>query len=205
MLFRSWLWARGFEGGGPQTELLRRMAHWLMKEPDLEEEKLSAKQSDDKLVITRQTLADKAEDVVVTTPSGKTQKVRLVADGAGQFTASVAVTEAGLHTLNDGKLIAATAVGAGDAKEASDIHATTEKLQPVATATGGGIVWLEDGMPTIGKSAAGQLMTGSGWLNIRANNQFRVTAIRQISLFSTLLSLAILLIAASAMWFREGR
>ena len=37
-----WLWARGFEGGGPQAELLRRLAHWLMKEPELEEEKLSA-------------------------------------------------------------------------------------------------------------------------------------------------------------------
>jgi hypothetical protein len=201
----GWLWARGFEGGGPQTELLRRMAHWLMKEPDLEEEKLSGKQLGDKLVITRQTLADRAEPVVITTPSGKTEKVELASDGAGHFTASVSITEAGLHTLNDGKLIAATAVGAGDAKESSDIRATTEKLQPVAAATGGGIAWLEDDIPTIGKSSAGQLMAGSGWMNIRANNQFRVTAIRQVSLFSTLLSMLLLLVAASAMWFREGR
>ena len=41
---QGWLWARGFEGGGPQTELLRRLAHWLMKEPDLEEEALSGRQ-----------------------------------------------------------------------------------------------------------------------------------------------------------------
>ena len=41
----GWLWARGFEGGGPQTEMLRRMAHWLMKEPDLEEEALTAAQA----------------------------------------------------------------------------------------------------------------------------------------------------------------
>ena len=39
---QTWLWARGFEGGGPQAELLRRLAHWLMKEPELEEESLSA-------------------------------------------------------------------------------------------------------------------------------------------------------------------
>ena len=201
----GWLWARGFEGGGPQTELLRRMAHWLMKEPDLEEEKLSAKQSGGKLVITRQTLADKADAVTLTTPSGKSQKVELAADGAGHFSATVPIKEAGLHTLNDGKLLAAAAVGADDAKEASDIRATSEKLQPVAAATGGGLAWIEDGMPNIGKSNAGQLMAGSGWMNIRANNQFRVTAIRQISLFSTLLSLLLLLVAASAMWFREGR
>ena len=201
----GWLWARGFEGGGPQTELLRRMAHWLMKEPDLEEEKLSAKQEGGKLTITRQTLADKADPVTVTSPSGKTQKIELISDGAGHFTGSMPVAEAGLHTLSDGKLTSAMAVGTGDAKEASDIRATFEKLAPVAAATGGGIAWIEDGVPNIGKSNAGQLMTGSGWMNIRANNQFRITAIRQISLFSTLLSLALLLIAASTMWFREGR
>ena len=38
----AWLWARGYEGGGPYTDLLRRIAHWLMKEPDLEEETLKA-------------------------------------------------------------------------------------------------------------------------------------------------------------------
>ena len=201
----GWLWARGFEGGGPQTELLRRMAHWLMREPDLEEEKLSAKQSGDKLIVTRQTLADKADPVTITAPSGKSQRLDLASDGAGHFTGTMSVTEAGLHTLTDGKLVSATAVGTGDAKETSDIRATFEKLAAVAVATGGSLAWLEDGFPNISKSNAGQLMAGSGWMNIRANNQFRVTAIRQISLFSTLLSLALLLIAASAMWFREGR
>ncbi|MDE2445777.1 MAG: hypothetical protein KGO94_06340, partial [Alphaproteobacteria bacterium] len=201
----GWLWARGFEGGGPQTELLRRMAHWLMKEPDLEEEKLSAIQKGDALVIVRQTLADKAADVTVTTPSGKTEKVQLKSTGNGLFTGTLVVKEAGLHLLNDGKLTAAAAVGTGDAKEAADIRATAEKLAPVAKATGGGIAWIEDGKPTIGKSTNGQLMAGSGWMNIHANNQFRVTAIRQISLFSTLLSLALLLLVTCTMWFREGR
>ena len=49
----AWLWARGFEGGGPQAELLRRLAHWLMKEPELEEERLSA-------TIADGTIADRA-------------------------------------------------------------------------------------------------------------------------------------------------
>ncbi|MCC7168291.1 MAG: hypothetical protein IT565_12050, partial [Rhodospirillales bacterium] len=38
-----WLWGRGFDGGGPQAELMRRIAHWLMKEPALEEEALAAR------------------------------------------------------------------------------------------------------------------------------------------------------------------
>ena len=39
---QAWLWARGYEGGGPHSDLLRRLSHWLMKEPDLEEERLIA-------------------------------------------------------------------------------------------------------------------------------------------------------------------
>jgi hypothetical protein len=201
----GWLWARGYEGGGPQTELLRRMAHWLMKEPDLEEESLSAKQLGGDIVIERHSLADTVKPVTITAPSGKTQSINLAQKSPGIFTAQVPAAEAGLHTLADGALQAATAIGNADAKEASDIRATTDKLQPVAKATGGGMAWLEDGMPSISKSAAGQIMTGSGWMSLRANGLYRVTAIREISLFSTLLSLALLLIAATAMWLREGR
>ncbi len=40
---QGWLWARGFEGGGPHVSLYRRIAHWLMKEPELEEEALRAR------------------------------------------------------------------------------------------------------------------------------------------------------------------
>ncbi len=32
-----WLWARGFKGGGPQAALLKRTAHWLVGEPELDE------------------------------------------------------------------------------------------------------------------------------------------------------------------------
>lgn len=201
----GWLWARGFEGGGPQTELLRRMAHWLMKEPDLEEEALSAKQAGGDIIIERRSLADTVKPVTLTSPSGKTQNVTLAQSAPGVFSAHVPAQEAGLHTITDGTLQAATAIGNADAKESTDIRATTDKLAPIAKATGGGFAWLEDGFPNINKATPSPLMAGSGWMNLRANGLFRVTAIKEISLFSTLLSLAVLLIAASAMWFREGR
>ncbi len=201
----GWLWARGFEGGGPQTELLRRMAHWLMKEPDLEEEALSAKQVGGDIVIERRSLADTVKPVTLTSPSGKTQSITLAQSAPGLFSAHVPAQEAGLHTMTDGTLQAATAIGNADAKEATDIRATPDKLAPIAKATGGGIAWLEDGFPNFNKATPSPLMAGSGWMNLRANGLYRVTAIKEISLFSTLLSLAVLLVAASAMWFREGR
>ena len=119
---QGWLWARGYDGGGPQTELLRRIAHWLMKEPDLEEEALKATQQGDQLVIERQTMAGKAAPVIVTLPSGKTATVPLVEASPGLFRGKLAVTEPGLHRLADGTLDAVAAAGSADAREASDTH-----------------------------------------------------------------------------------
>jgi hypothetical protein len=201
----GWLWARGYEGGGPQTELLRRMAHWLMQEPDLEEEALSAKQVGGDIVIERRSMADTVSLVTVTSPSGKAVTLKLLSSTPGLFTAHMPAEESGLHSLSDGTLQAAAAIGNGDAKEALEIRSTDQKLAPVAKATGGGIAWIEDGLPTINLSSAEKTFAGSGWMSLRSNGQYRIIAIREISLFTSLLSLAAMLIAASAMWFREGR
>ncbi len=79
----TWLWARGYEGGGPQVDLLRRLAHWLMKEPDLEEEALRAKARGGDLTVERQTMADTTTPVTVTKPSGATETLTLDRRRAG--------------------------------------------------------------------------------------------------------------------------
>ncbi|MBC8036087.1 MAG: hypothetical protein H7X89_02580 [Rhizobiales bacterium] len=202
---QGWLWARGFDGGGPQTELLRRMAHWLMEEPDLEEEALSAVQQGNQLVVERQTMAAKANDVTVTFPSGKTGTVTLSQTSPGLWRGKLEVSEAGLHRLNDGSLAAVAAAGSADAREAADILATDKILAPTAQATGGGIAWLADGMPRLVKVNEGRQMAGSGWLGLKANNAYRVISVAELPLFATLLSLSALLLAICAMWYREGR
>ena len=202
---QGWLWARGFEGGGPQTELLRRLAHWLMKEPDLEEEALNGRQQGNDLIVERRTMADSAEPVVVTLPSGKTETVPLRQISPGRFEGSLPVTEAGLHRLADGKLMAVAATGNGDAREMANLRSTTAVLDPVARATGGSTSWLEDGMPQIVKVSAGRQMAGAGWIGLRANDSYRVQAVSDTPLFATLLSLAALLLALGSMWYREGR
>jgi hypothetical protein len=203
----GWLWARGFEGGGPQTELLRRIAHWLMKEPDLEEENLSGSQNQSQLVIERRTMADKAEPVTVTLPSGKTERVDLVQQVPGVWQGRLKVAEAGIHRLSDGKLTAAVAIGSADPKETADPIATADKLAPATKATGGGEYWLEefDGNPRLAKVAPGRLMAGSSWMGLKQNGAYRVRAVSQIPLFSTLISLGLLLAGLGTMWYREGR
>jgi hypothetical protein len=201
----GWLWARGYDGGGPQTELLRRLAHWLMKEPDLEEEALTAKQNQGKLVVERRTMEDAAPPVTITAPSGATTRVELTETSPGLWRGGMDAKEAGLHRLDDGTLRAVAAIGSGDPKETADILATEKKLEPATKATGGGLYWLTDGMPQLIKADAGRQMAGSGWLGLTSNNAYRVRAATEIPLTATLLALAALLAAICAMWLREGR
>ncbi len=202
---QGWLWARGFEGGGPQTERLRRMAHWLMKEPDLEEEALEGNQRAGNLLIERRTMADAAEPVTVTLPSGKMETIQLREVAPGRFQGSIPVTEAGLHRLADGKLVSVAAAGSADAREMASLVATASVLAPVAAATGGSVNWLEDGLPQFVKVDQGRQAAGNGWIGLRSNDAHRVLAVSDTPLFATLLSLGVLLLAFSAMWYREGR
>jgi hypothetical protein len=202
---QGWLWARGYDGGGPEAELLKRIAHWAMKEPELEEEQLHAKQVGADIVIERRGLKDSYASITAIAPDGKTQSIPLVATTPGVFTARITAPQQGLYSIKDGELQTAIDVGLDDPKEASDLLATEDKMKPVAAATGGGMNWLEDGLPRISKQSSGAPFAGSGWINLKANGLVQVTAVREVSLFSTLISLAALLLLASLMWWREGR
>jgi len=208
----AWLWARGYDGGGPQAEMLRRLAHWLMKEPELEEEALSGRQEQRQLVIERRTMAEKAAPVTVTDPSGSSRSVELSETTPGVFTARVDVSEAGIHRLDDGTLKAVAAIGSADPKETSEIHATDAKLAPIVEQTGGGAQWLAQtddasrlSVPRLVKVKPDRSMAGAGWMGLRANGGYTVRAIEEVPLFGTLLSLALLLLLAGLTWFREGR
>jgi hypothetical protein len=202
---QSWLWARGFEGGGPQSELLRRLAHWLMKEPSLEEEALSGKQSGRELLIERRTMADKASAVTITSPSGKSVAIELRQTAPGRWQGVMKAEEAGVYGLKDDKLEAVAAASSADAKELKDIRATANKLKPAIDQTDGGFAWLEDGQPRVLKIEAGRQMAGAGWLGLKANGAYRVTAVSAYPLFASLIALALALGLISCAWLREGR
>lgn len=202
---QGWLWAKGYDGGGPESEMLKRIAHWLMKEPDLEEDRLSAHQLGNDVVVDRFGLADEYKSVQMQWPSGKTTDLPLTKKSPGHFTGQIPATEAGLATLHDGALETVVELGSGDAREMADLLATDKKLKPATDTTGGGTFWLEDGLPHISKQSATAAFAGSGWLNLKANGLYKVLAIREVALFSSLLALAVLLLLTSFMWWREGR
>src|SRR6202030_614173 len=112
-----WLWARGFEGGGPHIDLLRRLSHWLMKQPDLEEEALRLSVRGHDLTVQRQTMADTVDDVTLTMPSGKSQTVTLGQAEPGVWRTTIEAKELGLWRANDGKLSALANVGPANPRE----------------------------------------------------------------------------------------
>jgi hypothetical protein len=200
-----WLWARGFEGGGPQAELLRRLAHWLMKEPELEAENLSAAVADGEIVVTRRTMAETAQPVTLTMPSGKTQTLTLDKASPGIWRAAVKVNELGLYRVSDGTLSAVAAAGPLNPKEVADMRATDTILRPDAEANGGGVHWLADGTPEIRRVVPGQQATGTGWIGLRRNGAYRVTSLTQQPLLPAWAALLLIVGSLLLAWRLEGR
>ncbi len=207
-----WLWARDFEGGGPHDELLRRLAHWLMKEPELEEERLAAVARGNRLEITRRSLEPVVEPVTVTFPSGRTEEVVLEEAGQGRAVGELLIDEAGLFQLSDGERSTLAGVGALNSVELSDVTATDVVVRPVVAATGGGISWLADNpVPDLRRNPRGRDMasvgpkTNSPWLPIQTKSAFTVSGIRALPLLPAILLLLLTAVVLLLAWRREGR
>ena len=203
---QEWLWARGFEGGGPQAELLRRLAHWLMKEPELEEERLSASILNGTIAIERHTMAEQPKPVSLTYPSGKTASITLNKIEPGLWRATAPAGELGLYRLTDGTLNAVTAAGPLNPKEVADMRATDAILSGPAQATGGSVHWLADGgVPDIRRVQPGGVAAGERWIGLRSNGAYRVTSVEQTPLLPAWLALLLLLGTLLLAWRLEGR
>lgn len=200
-----WLWQRGYDGGGPTAELLRRLVYWLMKEPALEENRLSAEVVNDKLVITRQTMTPDTAPVTVTRPDGKTETVTLQRTGPGRAGGEVAIAGEGVYRLSDGELSALAVVGSAELGEFSDVRATAARVAPAVRASHGSIHWLSDGMPEIRRVAAGAPSAGKNWIGLVRHRAYSIAGFHEKPLLPPVLALTLMLLAALLAWHREGR
>ncbi|MCB1386236.1 MAG: hypothetical protein KDJ80_09900 [Nitratireductor sp.] len=204
----AWLWARGFEGGGPHVQLLRRMAHWLMKEPELEEERLTARQDGNRLLIERQTLKGAPPDVEVTAPDGTLSTRPFRETGPGLYTAELREPDIGLYQMRDGELTALVHSGPPNPREFAEVVSTPNLLAPFLAKIGGTVRRVSQNasdLPRIIPVRAGAPAYGNGWLGLNNTGATALRGIDRISLFAGFLGLAMLLFAFAAMWTREGR
>jgi hypothetical protein len=202
---QMWFWARGFEGGGPEAELLRRLAYWLMKEPDLEENDLRAAVEGDRLAVTRQSLEPDDRPVTVTAPDGSNQSLTLSPDTGGRSTGSLPIGEMGLYRVTDSSRTALAAAGPLNPIEFADVRTTPEKLAPVVAATGGGIFWVGSGtMPEIRRVSPDRAAAGRNWMGLRANGDYTVTGFSETPLLPGIAALLLIVGGLLAAWRREG-
>jgi len=208
----AWLWARGYEGGGPHVDLLRRLAHWLMKEPDLEEEALSAKAGKRDITIERRTVQDRVGEATVAAPSGKEIKVSLDQKAPGRFAKTIAAGEPGVHRITMDGLTALTVAGEMNAPEFQRVVAADEPLRPVLDKSGGGAFFLGGtagaapvSTPAVSMVRSGHRFYGSSWLGLKARDAYEVKAISYTPLISGFAALGLALLLLSLTWYREGR
>jgi hypothetical protein len=204
---QAWLWDRGYEGGGPQLELLRRIAHWEMKEPELEEEALFAEISPGTMAITivRRTMDQTAGDVTITHPDGTEEVIALTESAPGRFTAKWTAPEPGLYRLAEGDLNRVVAMGPASPREFEETIASQSPLAGIVAAANGSFQTIEQGMPQIRAVRAGSVTSGRGWIGITPRGAEAVTEIRLTTLlpdWAYLLIAALLMIGA---WLWEGR
>lgn len=205
-----WLWARGFEGGGPHVPLLRRLGHWLMKEPDLEEEALRVSMRGPELIVERQTLAEKIADVVVTSPTGQTSTLAMNQAEPGLWRGGMPVAETGLFSVSDGTMTGLVHAGPQNPKEYTDVLSTTDLLSSLSETTGGAARRVADAggeldVPRVVALQNAANYSGNGWIGFKTSNATVLNGVDRYPLFLGLFGLTLLLGAMTATWYREGR
>jgi hypothetical protein len=205
-----WLWARGYEGGGPHLDLLRRLSHWLMKQPDLEEEALRLGVRGKDIEIRRQTMADEVAQVTVTTPAGQSRTLTLDKTEPGVWKAVTQANELGLWRATDGKLTALVNVGPANPREYAEVTSSTTVLGPLANATGGEARRIADAsgnltIPRVLGVRSSDTYKGDDWLGLKMRDASVVRGIGVLPLFAGMLGLLLLIGSLAATWLREGR
>jgi hypothetical protein len=201
-----WLWSRGHDGGGPQAELLRRVAHWLMKEPELDEAALTAHVANGQLSIERRSTEDAPPgSVAIVNPEGVQSRATLEAASPGRGSVNVPADVPGVWQISDGTRTAYAAAGAANPLEIADLRATATLLAPLVRTSGGSIHWLDpDGAPILRRVEAGRDASGARWIGLPRRADHVVTGIAALPLLPPWLALPLILGLAVLAWRREG-
>jgi len=204
-----WLWARGYEGGGPHLDLMRRLSHWLMKQPELEEEALRLSAHGHDLTVERQTMGDSIGEVTVTSPSGAKTTLTLQPVEPGLWRGTLAANELGLWRAGEGKLTALTNLGPANPREFAEVTSTLDVIAPLAAATGGDARRVEGrtgiSVPRVVPVHSSSTYQGDDWIGLKMRDASVVRGIDVLPMFAGFIGLLLLIGSLAATWAREGR
>jgi hypothetical protein len=201
-----WLWSKGLEQAGPYTDLLRNVAHWLMKEPELEDDFIKAEARGSVITVSERDLTPEVKSVQMTTPSGEQQTINLTNRVPGWITAEIIASASGIYAFDNGHKKAFAVVGAATNQEFADVETTAEKLKPVVDRTKGGIIWFQENQGFSFKDVASSAgnMGGDNWLGLKRNKAYTVDNVESMSLVPNWLCLFVILALCVWAWWRES-
>lgn len=198
-----WLWARGHDGGGPFAELIRRLVHWMMKEPELEEEYLALEADGTNLKARLSSITPSPEPVTITGPDGKKTTLDWAERDGGNFSLTIPDPKLGLYRAQSGNLRAVYLLGPQQPKEFINLKSTAELLIPVGKTTDGSTQRVETATQTPKiRSGSG---SGPGWIGLRDRKAYTVTDSQTEPVLPAWLVAGMLFGLLLLAWRREGR
>ncbi len=204
-----WLWAKGYKNGGPHAELSRRIIHWLMKEPELDEKAMSVAVHGNNITIRMQNYEREESHVQMVNPDGHSENIALSDNGTGWFEKKIVATQNGIYSFENAEGVKKFAViGSLNPPEMRNVLSTETVLKNVVEHSRGKIIWLsKHAEPSIRIMAGGANTRygGRNWIGLRQNNDYEVTSARDIALFTPWSSVLFLVAFLALIWWFEGR
>jgi hypothetical protein len=159
----------------------------------------------DSLIVTRQSLEPDDRPVAIAAPDGSSRSLTLTPETGGRSSGRLPISEMGLYRVTDGTRTALAAAGPLNPIEFADVRSTSEKLGPIAAATGGGVFWVGTGaLPEIRRVSPDRVAAGRNWMGLRANGDYTVTGFSETPLLPGIAALLLIVGGLLAAWRREG-
>ena len=204
---QSWVWTKSGVNKGPQADLLRRLVHWLMKEPELEENELSAKIDNDTILITKNSLNLDKKPIISTSPDNIKEEIVLEDIGRGKQIGKILSPKEGTWKFSSGNSQISLIVGNSNSSEYLDVRATDNIVKPIVSYTSGSINWVnnEKNIPKIKQIQKNKLTDNSKNIQLIKNEKYYVKNIQQSSLTPWYFVLIFSLILLFLSWYRETK
>ncbi len=202
----SWVWSRSIDNKGPQSKLLRRTIHWLLKEPELQENNIITKVKNGKIEIFKNTLIKGDVSAKVVKPDGKIQNIVIKDNMNGQLSAVINANISGKYKIIIGEKIKTLFVGNTNYEETNDVRSSDKLVSRIALESNGGVFWLNQGIPDIIRITNKSIIkAGVNWIGITSKNNFVNKKVSNYNVIPWYLLFFVLIFLIFFAWYRESK
>ena len=203
---QSWVWTKPGSNKGPQADLLRRLVHWLMKEPELEENELSARIDNNTILITKNSLILDNKPIISISPDNTKKEIILEDIGKGKQIGKILSPQEGTWKFSSGNSKITLIVGNSNASEYLDVRTTDNIVEPIVEFTSGSINWVNnENLPKIRHLPKSKLVENNDHIKLVKNEKYFVKSLQQSTLTPWYLILVLSLFLLFLAWYRETK